>query len=158
MVWCWILYFRIWEGCMTDVLDLEGLSLVTELAVELWMVKLFGGRTLKPAALLVALVAAQLETDEAVVQAGAHEMFMDEDPDTAHLYCEWLDSRKLDRGTYAMSLVMSSTSVDGLFLALSVAWANVHLGVLHADGLWSMQVNGSRSPADLLIVLTGAGF
>ena len=143
---------------MTDVLDLEGLSLVTESVVESWMAKLFGGRTLKPAAPLAALVAAQLEMDEVVVQAGAYEMFMDEDPDIAHLCCEWLDSRKLDRVTYAMSLVMSGTPGNGLFLALSTAWANVHLGVLHADGLWSMWVNSSRSPADLLIALTGAGF
>ncbi len=158
MVWCWIFYFRMWEGCTTDVLDLEGLSPVTESAVESWTVKLFWGRTLKPVAPLVALVAAQLETDEAVVWTGAHEMFMDEDLDIAHLCCEWLDSRKLDRVTYAMSLVISGTPVNDLFLALSMAWANVHLGVLHADGLWSTWVNGSRSPTDLLIALTGAGF
>lgn len=66
--------------------------------------------------------------------------------------------RKLDRATYAMSLVTMDTPVDGLFLVLSAAWANVHLGILHEDGLWSIHVDGSRSPAEFLVALTEAGF
>ncbi len=69
-MWCWMFYSRMWEGCTTDVLDLEGLSPVMEPAVESWMAKLFGGGTLKPTALLAVLVTTQLETDEVVVQQG----------------------------------------------------------------------------------------
>lgn len=88
MVWCWLFCCRMWEGHTTDILALEGLSPVMELAVESWMAKLFGGSTLKPAAPLAILVASQLETDEAVVCVGAHEMFMDKDLDIAYLCCE----------------------------------------------------------------------
>ncbi len=105
------IYFRMWDGHVTDVLDLEELNPVMEAVVESWMAKLFGGGALKLAAPLVAIIAAQLETDEAVVRAGAHEMLTDEDPDIAHLYCKWLNSRKLDRVTYSMSLVIMGTLV-----------------------------------------------
>ena len=39
-----------------------------------------------------------------------------------------------------------------------LAWANIHVGVLHSEGLWSSWVDGSQSVADLLLARTKDGF
>ncbi len=120
--------------------------------------KLFGGMSLQPAATLASILADYLETDEGVLCKGVHKMLTDDDA-TIHGVCsEWFDLHGLTKVQYATSLLQIDTPSDGLLLALVAAWANIYVGVLHADGMWSSCPDGSRSSSDLLVALTAIGF
>ena len=55
----------------------------------------------------------------------------------------WLTTRAVSAVDYVVDLLQNSSPVDSLFLLLSLAWANIHAGVLHSEGLWSSRVDGS---------------
>ncbi len=93
-----------------------------------------------------------------VVQNGAHELLTDEDPVIMKLCHDWITARQLDRGAYAADLLTNGTPVDGLFLVLAIAWADIHTAVIHSEGMWSSHVDSSRWDADLLLAFTPTGF
>ncbi len=92
------------------------------------------------------------------MRAGAHKMLTDDDPEITLICHRWLSDHATSKEHYATSLLQVNMPMDGLFLALAVAWANSHAGVLHADGFWTMHVDGSRVHSDLLLALTDCGF
>ncbi len=92
------------------------------------------------------------------MRARAHKMLMDDDPEITLLCRKWLSDHATSKECYATSLLQVDTPTDGLFLALTIAWATSHAGVLHADGFWMMCVDSLRVHSDLLLALMDHGF
>ncbi len=84
-----------------------------------------------------------MDTDM-VVQNGAHELLTDKDPVIMRLCHDWLTTMWLDRGAYVADLLTNGTPVDGLFLMLAIAWADMHAVVIHSKGMWSSYVDSLR--------------
>ncbi len=113
---------------------------------------------LQPVEPLVSVLSNFLKTEEAVICEGTYQMFTDKDTQIQEVVSSWLSGRVISAVSYAVDLLQNSTPVDSLFLSLALAWANIHTGVLHSEGLWLSQVDGSRSVADLLLARTKDGF
>ena len=108
----------------------------------IWVTSLFGGAVLQPVEPLVLVLSNFLEMEEAMICEGTHQMFTDEDVQIQEVVSSWLSGRAMSAVSYAVDL-QNSTAVDSLFLSLVLAWANIHAGVLHSEGLWLSWVDGS---------------
>ncbi len=142
-VWCLVLYLcRMWDRCTTDCLHFQDVQPVPGADAEVWVSQHFGHGSIQQPQALVAILCSFVDT-EAVVWNGAHELLTDEDPVIVRLCQDWITARELDRGTYAADLLTNGTLVDGLFLALAIAWVDKHVAVIHSEGMWSSCVDSS---------------
>lgn len=141
-----------------SLLDFEMVNLVMEEQAKIWASSLFGGATLQPVDSLASAITSFLETEESIVREGMHEMFTDDDVQIKRICSEWLDRRGVSAADYTVELLQTTSPTDGLFLSLSLAWANAHAGVLHSEGLWLSRADGLRAASNLLITLTKNGF
>ena len=132
-----------WAGHSAETLDLNVVGPVMEEQAVIWATSLFGGAVLQPAEPLVLVLSNFLEMEEAVIREGTHQMLTDEDVQIQEVVSSWLSRRAMSAVSYAVDLLQNLTPVDGLFLSLVLAWANIYMGVLHSEGLWSSQVDGS---------------
>ena len=137
MVWYWYCLCRMWAERTLEMLDLDTLHPVTEEQAVTWASGLFGRATLCPVQSIASAITSFLETEESIVQQGAHKMFTDDDMQIKKICSEWLDSKKVLAVDYTVELLQDANPTDSLFLALSLAWANAHAGILHSEGLWS---------------------
>ncbi len=132
-----------WAGHTVETLDLNVVGPVTEEWAVIWATSLFGGAVLQPAKLLISVLSDFLETEEAMIHEGTHEIFIDKDAQIQEVVSSWLNGRAVSAAYYAVDLLQNATPVDSLFLLLALAWANIHAGVLHSEGLWSSRIDGS---------------
>ena len=70
-----------------------------------WAMKLFGGASIQPTAILASILADYLETDEGMLCEGVHEMLTDDDATIYGVCSEWLDLHGLTKVQYATSLL-----------------------------------------------------
>ena len=124
-----------WAGCTVETLDLDVVGPVTEEWAVIWATSLFGGAVLQPVKSLISVLSDFLEMEEAVLCEGTYEMFTNEDVQIQDVVSSWLNVRAVSAADYAVDLLQNLTPVDGLFLSLALAWANIHMGVLHSEGL-----------------------
>ena len=120
-----------------ETLDLDVVGPVMEEQAVIWVTSLFGSAVLQLVESLILVLSNFLEMEEAMIHEGAHQMLTDEDAQIQEVVSSWLSERAMAAVTYAVDLLQNSTPVDGLFLSLALAWANIHMGVLHSEGLWS---------------------
>ncbi len=159
LVWCISFYVcSMWEGRITNVLDFEHCTPVKADNAVWWAADAFGHAVLGDPAPLASLVTEYLDSAEAVVRVGVHEMLMDNDPEITLVCHKWLSDHAISKECYATSLLQVDTPTDGLFLTLAMAWATSHAGVLHTDGFWTTHEDSLRVHSDLLLALMDCGF
>ena len=98
-VWCLALCLcRMWDGCTTDCLHFSDVQPVPGMDTKVWVSQHFGHGLIQQPQGLMNILCSFVDTDEAVVQAGAHELLTDDDLVIARMCQDWIIARKLDRG------------------------------------------------------------
>ncbi len=62
-----------------------------------------------------------------------------------------------DPSEYAANVLLSRTPIDGLFVALAVAWKKTHVAVAHSRGVWSLRLTRTLCLGGLLLLVTDTG-
>ena len=128
---------------MTDMLDFEHCILVEADDAVQWAADAFGHAVLQDPVPLAGLITEYLDSVEATVRAGTHEMLIDDDPEITLVCHKWLSDHATSKEHYATSLLQVDMPTDSLLLTLAMAWVTSHAGVLHADGFWTMCIDSS---------------
>ena len=143
----------------TDIpLDLSVIQcLLNDVALK-WCAVNLPAATVEPAPTLTTAVCYALGLDETQLCLMVKRLFLDPTHQVANAVEHWLQSNVLSHKKYLFWISNLGSKIDRLFLWLASLAADIHLNIIHSNGVWTTRKTGIPNLQDPSVAITLGGF